>query len=402
MLGVKLKNTLECSGIGTLQGRWWRPGSRRCRLTLCHPGRFQDQKSQATSARVPGHRPQTRCRAGPLPRASTCPVLLTCSRCFPEGALRRGRLPHMRAKCCVLQPLRHTAHSCSEKRHLSETCITGLDLGEPSLRVQHRERVCKVPLGRRAQRCRQVPSNGQGTLTDLPSPPPEGGAGAAGTGPTARGRTPGPHSSPPPTLLPLPGKSSLAFLPRTLLPGPPEGCPGCTGSAHTLDCTSWLRVPHLPRASHQPRLCYPILSGELHDKKGLCVPGPSWTSGGLIPTGSSRGQRRACSLLLETQCFPGPRGAAGGHRGAHALPRRKQPPGSVWAAAGCPGTGQPQPGIRQASGNGVWGGARDKSLASRGLYMSEQSSLPYFTMRLQNHLAGPSSVTTKLISSSNF
>lgn len=34
--------------------------------------------------------------------------------------------------------------------------------------------------------------------------------------------------------------------------------------------------------------------------------------------------------------------------------------------------------------------------------MSEQSSLPYFTILLQNHLAGPSSVTTKLISSSNF
>lgn len=32
----------------------------------------------------------------------------------------------------------------------------------------------------------------------------------------------------------LPGKPSLAFLPRTLLPGPPEGCPGRTGSAILL------------------------------------------------------------------------------------------------------------------------------------------------------------------------
>lgn len=35
LLGVKLKNTPACSGIWTLQGRWWRPGRRWCCLTLC-------------------------------------------------------------------------------------------------------------------------------------------------------------------------------------------------------------------------------------------------------------------------------------------------------------------------------------------------------------------------------
>lgn len=202
------------------------------------------------------------------------PVLLTCSRCFPEGALRRGRPPHMRAKCCVLQPLRHTAHSCSEQHHLWETCVTGLDLGEPSLRVQHRERVCKAPLGRWAQRCRRVPSNGRGTLTDyLPSPHKVGGSCGDRTG--CQGQDSRTAFLPQPTLPSLPGKSSLAFLPRTLLPGPPEGCPGRTGSAHTPDCTSRLQVPHLPRTSPEPRLCYPVLSGEPHDKKGPCVQGLS-------------------------------------------------------------------------------------------------------------------------------
>lgn len=72
----------------------------------------------------------------------------------------------------------------------------------------------------------------------LTFPAPRRRARSCGTGQAARGRTPGPHSSSPPTLPPLPGKSSLAFLPPTLLPGPPKGCPGRTGSATLLTVPS--------------------------------------------------------------------------------------------------------------------------------------------------------------------
>lgn len=76
MLDTKLKKTLVCLRRGIL------PGNVELHLlycsTLCHPGRFQDQKPRVTSAEVPGHRPQNRFQVGPLLLTATCPALITC------------------------------------------------------------------------------------------------------------------------------------------------------------------------------------------------------------------------------------------------------------------------------------------------------------------------------------
>lgn len=114
-------------------------------------------------------------------------------------------------------------------------------------------------------------SNRLGILTNLPSPCPAS-QGRELRAQAASGRTPGLHSTPPPTLPSLPVKSSLGFLPRTLLPGSSEAVP-CARTQHTL-----LTVPPgfeshpcqglvlRPWASHEPSLCYPILSGKQRDK----------------------------------------------------------------------------------------------------------------------------------------
>lgn len=104
-------------------------GHLQCCPKLRHPGKFQGHKSQATSAGVPGHRPQNRCRAGPLPPAATCPVLLICSWCFSEAAPPRGRPTHTHAKCSqsVPYPLSETQHVPAQR---SVTFLRPVSLGE--------------------------------------------------------------------------------------------------------------------------------------------------------------------------------------------------------------------------------------------------------------------------------